>query len=76
MTIEACGYDLAGHFALPASAWWGDYYRPLEQHITEFRTRHPEEPDAAELADQIHREIEIWHRHSEWYHYEFFVMRA
>jgi SAM-dependent methyltransferase len=76
MTIEACGYDLAGHFALPASAWWGDYYLPLEQHITEFRTRHPEEPDAAELADQIHREIEIWHRHSEWYHYEFFVMRA
>jgi SAM-dependent methyltransferase len=76
MTINACGYDIVGHFVLPASAWWDDYYRPLEQHLTRFRTRHRDEADAGDLADQIQREIDMWRRYSDWYHYEFFVMRA
>jgi SAM-dependent methyltransferase len=76
MTITECGYDIVGHFSLPASSWWDDYYKPLQQHITEFRGRHHNEPDAGELADQIQREIDIWHRYSVWYHYEFFVMRV
>ena len=75
-TIANCGYDLVGHFALPTSSWWDDYYAPLERHITEFRARHLDEPDAQELADQIQREIDIWHVYSGFYHYEFFVMRA
>jgi SAM-dependent methyltransferase len=75
-TISECGYDIVGHFSLPASSWWDDYYRPLQQHIKEFRTRHRDEPDAGELADQIQREIDIWHRYSDWYHYEFFVMKV
>lgn len=75
-TISECGYDIVDHFRLPPSAWWDDYYRPLQQHITEFRTRHRDEPDAGELADQIQREIDIWHRYSDWYHYECFVMRV
>jgi SAM-dependent methyltransferase len=75
-TIAQCGYDIVGHFALPASSWWNDYYAPLEKHITEFRARHPDEADAQELADQIQREIDIWHAYSDFYHYEFFVMRA
>ena len=73
-TISECGYDVVGHFPLPPSAWWDDYYRPLEQHITGFRTGHRDDSDAGEFADQIQREIDIWHRYSDWYHYEFFVM--
>ena len=75
-TISECGYELVGHFPLPPSAWRDDYYRPLEQHITEFRARHRDEPDAGRFADQIQQEIDIWHRYSDWYHYEFFVMRV
>lgn len=74
--VEECGYDTVGHFALPSSSWWDDYYAPLEQHITQFRARHRDEADAQALADQIQREIDIWHAYSAFYHYEFFVMRA
>jgi SAM-dependent methyltransferase len=74
--IRECGYDIVDHFPLPPSAWWDDYYRPLQQHITEFRARHRDEPDAGAFADQIQREIDIWHCYSAWYHYEFFVMRV
>jgi hypothetical protein len=42
----------------------------------EFRERHREERDAQELADQVQREIDIWHAYSDFYSYVFFVMRA
>jgi SAM-dependent methyltransferase len=74
--IDRCGYDIVGHFPLPSSSWWDDYYSPLQQHVTEFRARHPDEQDAQEVADQIQREIDIWHAYQAFYHYEFFVMRA
>jgi len=74
--VTQCGYDIVGHFALPTAAWWDDYYAPLARHITDFRARHRDEADAQELADQIQREIDIWHAYSDFYHYRFFVMRA
>jgi hypothetical protein len=67
---------MVDHFAIPTSAWWDDYYRPLEPHIATFRAHHREEPDAQALADQVQREIDIWHKYSTFYHYEFFVMRG
>jgi SAM-dependent methyltransferase len=74
--IDECGYETLGHFALPPSAWWDDYYRPLQENVIAFRNRHREAPDAQELADQVQREIDIWHAYSEFYSYQFFVMRA
>ncbi len=73
--IGECGYETVEHFALPPSSWWADYYGPLQQNIAEFRDRHEEEPGAQELADQVQREIDVWHTYSEYYSYEFFVMR-
>ena len=74
--IDDCGYETVGHFPLPASAWWDDYYGPLQQNVKSFRNRYPAAPDAQELAAQCQREIDIWHAYSEFYGYEFFVMRA
>ena len=74
--VEACGYATVGHFPLPASAWWDDYYRPLQDNVTMFRERHHDAQDAQELADHCQREIDIWHAYSEFYGYEFFVLRA
>jgi len=75
-TIDDCGYETVGHFQLPASAWWDDYYRPLQKNLTAFRKRYPDASDARELADQCQREINIWRAYSEFYGYEFFVMRT
>jgi len=74
--IDEYGYETVNHFTLPPSSWWDDYYRPLQQNVTEFRARHRDEPDAQELADQVQREIDVWHAYSDFYSYEFFVMRV
>jgi ubiquinone/menaquinone biosynthesis C-methylase UbiE len=74
--IDECGYETVSHFSLPPSSWWDDYYRPLQQNVTAFRERHRGEADAQELAEHVQREIDVWHAYSEFYSYEFFVMRA
>jgi SAM-dependent methyltransferase len=74
--INECGYDIVGHFPLPSASWWDDYYRPLQRNIVEFRERHRGEADAKELADEAQREIDMWQAYSEFYGYEFIVMRA
>jgi SAM-dependent methyltransferase len=74
--IENCGYETVGHFVLPSSSWWDDYYGPLQHEVTQLRERYPGEADALELADQFQREIDMWHAHSPFYSYAFFVMRA
>ena len=73
---ESCGYETVGHFPLPASAWWDDYYRPLQDNVTAFRNRYPDAPDAQGLTDRIQEEIDMWHAYSEYYGYDFFVLRA
>jgi SAM-dependent methyltransferase len=74
--IDRCGYNTVGHFPLPPSAWWDDYYRPLQQNIAAFRERHRDAPDAQALAGQVQREIDVWHAFGEFYTYEFFVVRV
>jgi ubiquinone/menaquinone biosynthesis C-methylase UbiE len=75
-TIAECGYGMVGHFTLPPSSWWDDYYRPLQQNIIQFRKRHAGDADAQQLADQVQREIDIWHAYQDFFSYEFFVIRA
>jgi SAM-dependent methyltransferase len=74
--IDEHHYDVVGHFVLPASSWWDQYYEPLQRSVREFRARHRGESDAAQLADQVQREIDIWHAHSDFYSYVFFVIRS
>jgi SAM-dependent methyltransferase len=74
--IDTCGYDCIAQFPMPQSAWWADYYQPLQQNVAMFRERHRHEADAVEVAASVQQEIEIWRKYGEFYEYEFFVMRA
>ena len=74
--VEACGYETVTHFPLPASAWWDDYYRPLQDNVTAFWELHHDDPDARTLAEQCQEEIDTWHAYSQFYGYEFLVLRA
>ncbi len=70
------GYRTVGHFVLPPSAWWDDYYQPLERRLEAFTDRHRDDPVALEIAGQTAREIAIFTRHHEAYGYVFVVMQT
>lgn len=73
--VKACGYETVSHFPLPMTAWWDNYYRPLQDSLNGFRTRHRNDSLAQELANRCQQEIDIWHAYGECYGYEFFVLR-
>jgi SAM-dependent methyltransferase len=74
--IEECGYDIIGHFLLPASSWRDDFYVPLEQRVDLLRRRqHADDPDRMALLDYTQQEIEINRKYSEYYGYVFFMLQ-
>lgn len=73
--IADCGYDVLGHFTLPDEAWWDDFYIPMEERIRFLRPKYEGDSEAIAVLDLIGREIEMHRRYSEYYAYEFFVVR-
>jgi SAM-dependent methyltransferase len=74
--VRAAGYRDLGHFVLPESSWWKNYYGPLERRAEVLRERHAGDPDVISDLDRTAREIDLFRRHSSSYGYVFFVMQA
>jgi ubiquinone/menaquinone biosynthesis C-methylase UbiE len=73
--MEKIGYREAGHFVLPESAWWEDYYTPLEQRIRNLAEKYRNNEEAMAFLRTSQREIEMYRHYSEWYGYVFYVMQ-
>ena len=69
---ERAGCAVLDSFALPASAWWDDYYTPLSRRLAAFE----DDPRYAPLIVATRREIELYRRHHSAYGYVFYLMRA
>jgi hypothetical protein len=72
--VDGASFRTVDSFRLPADCWWDEYYRPMLDRIENLRTRHPEDPVAAEVAASADEEIETFRRFSDWYGYTFFVV--
>lgn len=73
--IQDCGFLLVGHFTLPDEAWWDDFYTPMQARITELRRKYANNVEALAALEQLAAEPEMHRRHSDFYAYEFFVVR-
>jgi len=73
--FEACGYELAGCFVLPADAWWKPYYTPLRERLPEFETAHADDDVARAIAKSTRTEIEIFEKYGDAFGYVFYVAR-
>lgn len=72
---RASGWQLAGNFHLPHSAWTRDYYEPLQQRIAPFRRRYADDRDAQAVADLSEYEMALMQRYPDFYGYEFYCLR-
>lgn len=73
--IAAAGYETVDTFVLPASAWWDEYYEPMQTRIAELRARRPDDPVAEEIASAADAEIDSFRRFSDCYSYAFFFVQ-
>jgi SAM-dependent methyltransferase len=71
---RSLGLDVLDHFALPAQAWWDEYYEPLEQRMAAQAPR--ADPSLAEVIAETRREIDLFRRFGDTYGYVFYLMRS
>lgn len=68
------GFSVVEMRRLPDSAWWDNYYRPLEARMADLQ------PDAtgvlAEVIAETRREIDLFREFSSAYGYTFYVLKA
>lgn len=74
--IEKLGFKLCGMFNLPESAWWNDYYGPLEIRAKELLNVYRGNAEAEKLIEMDLLEIEIYRKYSSFYGYTFYIMQA
>jgi len=73
--IENCGFEVLGHFTLPVSSWFNDYYNPMQIRINELRPKYKGNKIATQVLDSAQHEIDGFKQCSDQVGYEFFVMR-
>ncbi len=73
--IRRAGYDEAGHFILPESGWWDDFYKPLQKRIDLLRRKYARNREAAEILDGSQVEIDMYRKYPHYYGYVFYLMR-
>lgn len=73
--LQASDYRHVGHFVLPDSSWWDDYYTPLEKRIIMLSEKYRDDEEAMTLLRESQRESDLHKIYSEWYGYVFYVMQ-
>lgn len=73
--IRQAGYETIGHFVLPASDWWDNYYTPIEKSMPMYREKYAGNAHAQPTLDFTDLEMDIHRRYSDWYSYVFYVLR-
>ena len=65
-----------GHYLMPATAWWQNYYTPIEERLPQLKAKYAENADALEVLNSHQQEIELYRHYSDYYGYVFYVLQA
>ncbi|MCA8984124.1 MAG: methyltransferase domain-containing protein [Planctomycetaceae bacterium] len=73
--LRGAGFTPVDHFLLPVEDWQ-NYYEPLQEHVTAYRSSHADNQAAQALADSLQHEIDLWKECGDSFGYCFFVGRV
>lgn len=74
--LTKAGYNIIDSFALPESAWWENYYNPMEKRISELAQKYKNtnnNSEALQVLTMERQEIDLYRRYSEYYGYVFYI---
>ncbi|MGG1397886.1 class I SAM-dependent methyltransferase [Bacillus salipaludis] len=72
---KSLGYRLIDSFVLPESAWWKDYYTPLEERLSLLRKKYKDHEDALKVISDTQQEIDLYRNYHEYYGYVFYLFQ-
>lgn len=75
--IARAGYEEIGHFTIPLSAWWDDYYGPKRKRLAVLREKYRDDAGALAEVGESETEIAVHAKYADlgYYGYVFFTMR-
>jgi SAM-dependent methyltransferase len=73
--IKNTGCKIIGCFTLPESAWWNDYYSPLQKRLDLIQEKYKGHPKALEWVEIEQTEINLYQKYSDYYGYVFYIMQ-
>lgn len=73
--IQRAGFEAVEHFTLPESAWWDDFYTPMESELEAMRLRYASDAEALAIIGALADEPAMRRRSGTYFGYEFFVVR-
>ena len=68
-------YEVLAHFVLPESAWWNDYYRPLEERLSHLRLKHSSDSEALLVIAWSQEQIDLYRRFAACYGHVLYILR-
>lgn len=73
--IRDVGYHIIDYFPLPESAWWDDFYDPLEVRVKELKEKYAKNEEAMEVLKMVDLEIYMYRKYSDYYGYVFYIIQ-
>lgn len=73
--IQKEGLTLLAHFTLPKSSWIEHFYTPMGNEIQRLKKKYHDNTTALHVFQRCEKEIMIYQKYSDYYGYEFFIMR-
>ena len=73
--IKDKGYDVITTLPLTESAWWDDYYHPLEKRMATLKEKYKSNQTAWIVFEEEQKEIDLYKKYSAYYGYVFYIMR-
>ena len=73
--VKKNGYRLIHHFVLPESAWWDDYYEPLEILLQRLKDKYTGQSDEMDVIRTLQKEIDIFRTYADFYGYVFYILQ-
>jgi hypothetical protein len=69
------GFDVIDCFTLPESAWWNDYYGPMETRLLSLGDECRGDDEAMAAIETSGEQIDLYRRFAACYGYVFYVLR-
>jgi ubiquinone/menaquinone biosynthesis C-methylase UbiE len=73
---RTCGFVVVDRFTLPESAWWDDYYGPMERRLSALQAQPQGDAEALAVIESSRAQISLYRRFASCYGYVFYVLRA
>jgi len=76
--LAICGehrFDVVNCFTLPESAWWTEYYGPIETRLATLQDTYAADDEAMREIDATREQIDLYRRFAECYGYVCYVLR-